>query len=230
MQPEKGASSGGGWPDVTRSTPNSPKNRSSSLRTAAELSRSVNFLLNVHDRQVDRESGFSLGTLARSEEMLSPSPPPSPPTSGCWNSGQRRQSSFEETPIGLLPPTDHLKPRRSSMSILFDAGHRHSHHSNATSLLTSVLSKTLRSKKYVRLSFLFLVLIHPGFSFRLRLEGNGAAGRFLTNSGGPAAGPSPTLKSFIRTVFADDGKLCGGCGCMTLTSREINGVSVFVID
>ena len=220
MQPEKGASSGGGWPDVTRSTPNSPKNRSSSLRTAAELSRSVNFLLNVHDRQVD--SGF-IRTLAHSEEMLSPSPPPSPPTSGCWNSGQRRQSSFEETPIGLLPPTDHLKPRRSSMSILFDAAHRHSHHSNATSLLTSVLSKTLRSKKYVRLSlfsFFLQFYIHPGFfSFRLRLEeGSGAAGRFLTNSGGPAAGPSPTLKSFIRTVFADDVKLCGGCGCMTLTS------------
>lgn len=149
-----------GWAaDVTRSTPSSPEVKTSPLRTANELSRSVNFLLDVHEQRVER--GLSAGSVSgSSEEMI-------PTAVARWNG--RRQSSYHEKtePIvaGLLPPTSSTAtaaaaaPRRSSMSRIFDTGRRHSHHhSSAGSLLTSVLSKTLhRSKKYV------LLLVSIGF-------------------------------------------------------------------
>lgn len=141
-----------GWADVTRSTPSSPEAKTSPLRTANELSRSVNFLLDVHEQRVER--GLSGSASGSSEEMI-------PTAVGRWNG--RRQSSYQERtePIaGLLPPPADLKPRRSSMSRIFDTGRRHSHHhSSAGSLLTSVLSKTLRSKKYVVLCCFFPPLL-----------------------------------------------------------------------
>lgn len=114
-----------GWADVTRSTPSSPEARTSPFRTANELSRSVNFLLNVHEQNVDH---FGSASSSSTEDL--------PPTD--------RKSSLPEHSLSL-PPDE--RPRRSSMSRIFETGlGRRSPHSSAGNLLTAVLSKTLRKK------------------------------------------------------------------------------------
>lgn len=115
-----------GWADVTRSTPSSPEARTSPFRTANELSRSVNFLLNVHEQNVDH---FGSASSSSTEDL---------PTTD-------RKSSLPEASLSL--PPDETRPRRSSMSRIFETGlGRRSPHSSAGNLLTAVLSKTLRKK------------------------------------------------------------------------------------
>lgn len=131
-----------GWAEVTRSTPSSPdiSKRSSPFRTANELSRSVNFLASVHQNQVDSSRSISSGSSV--EEI---------PSAENWEAGQNRKSSLQDPPKMLLP--DEFRPRRSSMSRLFDSANSRSQHSSVGNLLTAVLSKTLR-KKYVCLRYL----------------------------------------------------------------------------
>jgi hypothetical protein len=129
-----------GWADVTRSTPSSPDSRRTSpFRTANELSRSVNFLLNVHEVGVadsptsGSESGSSLDGLERAGES--------------WVAGGARKSSLQPAPKPITPEE---MPRRSSTSRLFESGggpgSRRSPHSSVGNLLTAVLAKTLRKK------------------------------------------------------------------------------------
>lgn len=130
-----------GWADVSRSTPSSPDSRRTSpFRTANELSRSVNFLLNVHEVGVadsptsGSESGSSLDGLEKAGES--------------WvAAGGARKSSLQPAP---KPITSEEMPRRSSTSRLFESGggpgSRRSPHSSVGNLLTAVLAKTLRKK------------------------------------------------------------------------------------
>jgi len=134
-----------GWADVTRSTPSSPdSSRTSPLRTANELSRSVNFLINVHGHGVDSptsgSSGSSMDGLENSPEY--------------WGDRQNvpRKASLQPTPK-LVSPEE--MPRRSSLSRLFESGGgRRSPHSSVGNLLTAVLAKTVH-KKYVAKCLVF---------------------------------------------------------------------------
>ena len=127
---------------VTRSTPTSPqlskKKKTQTSRTAVELSRSVNFLLNIHQEVEVVSSGSSV------EEI-------SPVVVDYRDDGQKTAErkcslSIQSSPKMLFP--EDFRPRRSSMSRLFDSGNnrRSSSHSSAGNLLTAVLSKTLRKK------------------------------------------------------------------------------------
>ncbi len=132
-----------GWAEVTRSTPSSPESKPNPFRTANELSRSVNFLLNVHETRVESALSGSSGSSA--EEISTSS------AAAGWADGQQnvveRKASLQDSPKMILP--EEFRPRRSSMSRLFDgSSSRRSQHSSAGNLLAAVLSKTLR-KKYV---------------------------------------------------------------------------------
>jgi hypothetical protein len=126
-----------GWAEVTRSTPSSPdSSRTSPFRTANELSRSVNFLLNVHEQRVESPTSCSSASSVDGEENLAQ----------YWGGGQNvtRKSSLQP-PSKLVSPEE--MPRRSSLSRLLDSGGgRRSPHSSVGNLLTAVLAKTLRKK------------------------------------------------------------------------------------
>lgn len=143
-----------GWADVTRSTPSSPEARKSPLQTANELSRSVNFLLNIHEERVANGLRDDTGSSGSSIEDLS--------TPINVDGVANRKSSLPEPVHELVVDADESRPRRSSMSRIFDSrklGNR-SPHSSAGNLLTAVLSKTIRKKyvaffSYVIVSFIF---------------------------------------------------------------------------
>ncbi|XP_046440244.1 nuclear receptor coactivator 7-like isoform X9 [Daphnia pulex] len=172
-----------GWADVTRSTPSSPDSRRTSpFRTANELSRSVNFLLNVHEVGVvdsptsGSESGSSLDGLDKAGET--------------WVAGGARKSSLQPAPKPITPEE---MPRRSSTSRLFESGgSRRSPHSSVGNLLTAVLAKTLRKKTKSRsvdqsLAAAFDVDVIGGLS---RLAGS-ALGSSTDSGGGGGRPGSP---------------------------------------
>ncbi|KAK4015389.1 hypothetical protein OUZ56_030369 [Daphnia magna] len=123
-----------GWAEVTRSTPCSPEScRTSRFRVADELSRSVNLLLDVHDRRVGSTASNSSDSVDGDRNSAQD-----------WGECQTgpRKASLQPTPKVALHQD---MPRRSSTSRLFDSGGgRRSPHSSLGNLLTAVLSKTLR--------------------------------------------------------------------------------------
>ena len=179
---------------VTRSTPTSPqlskKKKTQTSRTAVELSRSVNFLLNIHQEVEVVSSGSSV------EEI-------SPVVVDYRDDGQKTAErkcslSIQSSPKMLFP--EDFRPRRSSMSRLFDSGNnrRSSSHSSAGNLLTAVLSKTLR-KKWVALSLNLRLFQRHGqpqkkknfpsvlflFERRRKIPGSGPAGTCICRSSWP---------------------------------------------
>ena len=134
----------GGWVDSTRSTPSSPDGQTTTMRTASELSRSVNFLLNIHQDIVVPDDGHCTGSSGSSTEDVSAFSLRDGRQNGNGDAGAGRKASLQDTPKMLFP--EEFRPRRSSMSRLLDQSHRRSPHSSASNLLTAVLSKTLRKK------------------------------------------------------------------------------------
>lgn len=122
-----------GWAEVTRSTPSSPDTcRTSPFRVANELSRSANFLLDVHDQRVECVTSGSSGSSVDGDYW------------GECAKGSRK-ASLQPTPKVTASLED--MPRRSSTSRLVDSGKsRRSPHSSVGNLLAAVLSKTLRKK------------------------------------------------------------------------------------